>query len=254
MVHPAASFDAKSTLMAIALEGANVFPSVPAMNVALLNHQDFEKKGTIDHIIIGTTTVSPEFLRKTATDFGAKRTSDGYGLTETGAIWFHMPGTDPKETYPCPELMMRVCDPETDEVLSRGVPGELHCGGTGVVSHYLLSKKQGEDPKRAFYDDKLGHWMRTGDQVVMAENGEVRVIGRYKDLIKRGGENLSPRLIEIVLAEDCSRRSCWRGASRNREGKGWSNARSVSCSGQAYRKAWSFVCSRGHNTCGMYWA
>ncbi|KAG9243562.1 hypothetical protein BJ878DRAFT_568345 [Calycina marina] len=202
MVHPAASFDAKSTLKAIALEGANVFPSVPAINVALLNHQDFEKKGTIDHIIIGTTTVSPEYLRKTATDFGAKRTSDGYGLTETGAIWFHMPGTDPKETYPCPELMIRVCDPETDEVLRRGVPGELHCGGTGVVSHYILSVQQGEDPNRAFYDDKMGHWMRTGDQAVMAENGEVRVIGRYKDLIKRGGENLSPRLIEIVLAED----------------------------------------------------
>ncbi|CAG8975463.1 hypothetical protein HYALB_00004779 [Hymenoscyphus albidus] len=202
IVHSAASFAAKSTLKAISLKGANLFPSVPAMNSALLNHQDFENKGTIDHIIVGTIAVSPEFLRKVASDFGAKRTSDGYGLTETGRIWFHMPGTDPKVTYPVPEMMLRVCDPETDEVLQRGVPGELHCGGTAVTSHYLLSKQQGEDPNRVFYDDELGHWMRTGDQVVMAENGEIRVIGRYKELIKRGGENLSPRLIEVVLAED----------------------------------------------------
>ncbi|CAG8957904.1 hypothetical protein HYFRA_00000245 [Hymenoscyphus fraxineus] len=202
MVYPAASFDAKSSLKAISLEGSNTFASVPAMNSALLNHQDFENKGTIDHIILGTIAVTPEFLRKVASDFGAKRTSDAYGLTETGGIWFHMPGTDPKATYPVPEMMLRVCDPETNEVLQRGVPGELHCGGTAVTSHYLLSKQQGEDPNKVFYDDALGHWMRTGDQGVMAENGEIRVIGRYKELIKRGGENLSPRLIEVVLAED----------------------------------------------------
>lgn len=202
MVHPAAAFDARSTLKAITLEGANIFPSVPAMNVALLNHGDFQKTNTIDHIIIGTTTVSAEYMKQTAKDFGAKRTSDGYGLTETGAIWFHEPGTNPKETYPCPEIMLRVCDPDTDKILPRGIPGELHCGGLGVVSKYMLSKKQGAGPNQAFYDDGFGHWMRTGDQVMMAKNGEITVIGRYKDLIKRGGENLSPKMIELVLAEE----------------------------------------------------
>ena len=172
------------------------------MNSALLNHPGFEKSCAIDHIIIGTASVTPEYLTETVAAFGAKCISDGYGLTETGAIWFHRTGTKPLDTYPCPEIMVRVCDPETGEVLPRGVSGELHCGGLGVVSRYLLSKEQGDEPNRAFYDDSFGHWMRTGDYVVMDENGQIRVIGRYKDLIKRGGENLSPSLIELVLKED----------------------------------------------------
>jgi len=201
-VIPAAAFNPRATLAAISLEGTNIFPSVPAMNSALLNHPDWKETSVIDHIIIGTTSVSSEYMTKTVADFGAQRISDGYGLTETGAIWFHRSGTKPSDSYPCPEIMVRVCDSETDEVVPRGMQGELHCGGTSVVTRYLLSKEQGEGPNKSFYEDNSGHWLRTGDQVVMDDSGEIRMIGRYKDLIKRGGENLSPGLIELVLAED----------------------------------------------------
>jgi acyl-CoA synthetase (AMP-forming)/AMP-acid ligase II len=93
---------------------------------------------------------------------------------------------------------------ETGKVLPRGERGELHIGGNQVIKAYLLSDGQGEDPQSAFYDDEEGHWLKSGDQAVMAENGEVTVVGRYKDLIFRGGENISPSSIEQLLARDFS--------------------------------------------------
>lgn len=202
-VIPSAAFNPKASLRAISLEGTNFFPSVPAMNSALLNHSDFKKSSIIEEMVMSTNAVTPEYLTRTVTEFGAKRIFDGYGSTETGAIWIHRTGTKPSaDTYPRPEVSLRVCDPDTDQVLPRGVRGELHCCGKGVTPRYLLSKEQGEGPNSAFYDDDFGHWFRTGDQVVMNDNGEIRVIGRYKDLIIRGGENLSPRFIELVMAEE----------------------------------------------------
>jgi acyl-CoA synthetase (AMP-forming)/AMP-acid ligase II len=80
--------------------------------------------------------------------------------------------------------------------LKRNVAGELHIGGTAVITGYL----DGADPE-AFYTDEYGSWLRTGDQATIDENGVVSIHGRYKDLIIRGGKNISPAKIEQCLGQ-----------------------------------------------------
>jgi len=93
-----------------------------------------------------------------------------------------------------PGARIRICPPSSREVLRRNVPGELHIGGTSVISGYL-----GGADAEAFYEDACGTWLKTGDQAIIDENGVVHILGRYKDLIIRGGENVSPAKIEKCL-------------------------------------------------------
>jgi acyl-CoA synthetase (AMP-forming)/AMP-acid ligase II len=82
--------------------------------------------------------------------------------------------------------------------------GELHIGGLVVIGEYLDDRRDNdeEDAMRSqFYTDDHGRWLATGDQVTMDEDGVVRVLGRYKDIIIRGGENISPAQLEAHLAE-----------------------------------------------------
>jgi len=95
-----------------------------------------------------------------------------------------------------PGARIRVCSPSSREILNRDVPGELHIGGTSVISGYL----DGADTD-AFYKDEYGSWLKTGDQAIIDENGVVHILGRYKDLIIRGGENISPAKIEKCLEQ-----------------------------------------------------
>jgi aryl carrier-like protein len=97
-----------------------------------------------------------------------------------------------------PTSKLRICIPDSNgEVVPRGTPGELHCGGLPIIKEYWLgAEKRGHE---AFYDDEEGRWIRTGDRAVMDGNGEVRIVGRYKDMIIRGGENISPSAIESIL-------------------------------------------------------
>ena len=88
---------------------------------------------------------------------------------------------------------LRICEPESRKVLRRGEVGELHLGGSGVIGGYMYGDN------KVFYDDENGHWIATGDQAKMDEDGTIYIMGRYKDIIIRGGENLSPALIENCL-------------------------------------------------------
>lgn len=95
-----------------------------------------------------------------------------------------------------PGARIRICVPGIREVVKRNVPGELHMGGTSVIPGYL----GGADPE-AFYTDEFGSWLKTGDQANMDEHGVVQILGRYKDLIIRGGENIAPAKIEECLGQ-----------------------------------------------------
>ena len=88
---------------------------------------------------------------------------------------------------------LRICEPESRKVLRRGEVGELHLGGSGAIGGYMYGDN------KVFYDDENGHWIATGDQAKMDEDGTIYIMGRYKDIIIRGGENLSPALIENCL-------------------------------------------------------
>ena len=92
-----------------------------------------------------------------------------------------------------PGAKARVCEAGSVKALTRGEVGELHLGGDLVIKEYLYGDNT------SFYNDDSGHWLVTGDQAKMTEDGKLYLLGRYKDIIIRGAENLSPGLIESCL-------------------------------------------------------
>jgi len=207
VVHPAAAFSAQSSIEAIKLERCSDIPAVPAMVHAMIAHDSLKGVDTkcVKYVILSATTILPETMWSAMKGLGAERVSDMHGMTETGPCAMHpygqltstIPGRVTSGVVP-PEAKLRVCVPDSNgEVIPRGVAGELHAGGYAVIKeHWLGATKRSTD---AFYDDHEGHWMRTGDQAVMDENGEIKIVGRYKDMIIRGGENISPSAIESLL-------------------------------------------------------
>lgn len=124
------------------------------------------------------------------------------GCRSLGQSGWPPPDQTPDESYPLLRVMLRVCDPKTGDVLSRGEAGELHLGGPQIITRYFLGESQdAEKANSCFYDDHYGHWIKTGDRTVMAENGLTKILGRYKDLVIRGGEKIDPSTIEKIFAE-----------------------------------------------------
>ncbi|KAG4432029.1 hypothetical protein IFR05_012493 [Cadophora sp. M221] len=206
VVHPSATFYPGATLKAVHEERVSDLAAVPALVHALVGHPDLKKTDTtcLKWMLLGATTILPETLRMASEQLGVERPTEGYGMTETGPanirLFVDIPLTPPKTVLAGPVVpggKSRICDPETREVLPRGVPGELHCGGDLIIHEYWTG--DGKVSKEAFYTDDHGLWIKTGDQAVMEENGDVRIVGRYKDLIIRGGENISPKSIEDIF-------------------------------------------------------
>ena len=92
-------------------------------------------------------------------------------------------------------VKVRVCKAGTRQVLGRDVLEELHIGGTVVINGYQYGDNS------SFYDDKDGHWLATGDQAKMTKDDVIYILGRLKDIIIRGGENLSLALIKHYLGK-----------------------------------------------------
>lgn len=165
VVHPAAWYDAGADLAAIRNEGITDVPGVPAMMAALVAHPDFEKTDTsgLKRVLMGATTVLPEHLRLCKENLKVEKPMDGFGTTETGVPWCGSPEQTFTDSYPTAGTLLRVCNPETGEVLQRGTPGELHQGGTSVISRYWLSENQdSENLNSCFYDDDHGHVSYSG--------------------------------------------------------------------------------------------
>ena len=124
-------------------------------------------------------------------------------MTEGNAVLASEDGTFVPETatldgsvsvgLPAPGALIRICEPGSRIVLRRGETGELHIGGVYVIKGYLGTTSDN------LYEDETGHWIVTGDRAVVDESGKVYILGRYKDLIIRGGENISPASIECCL-------------------------------------------------------
>ncbi|KAH7348361.1 hypothetical protein BKA65DRAFT_594211 [Rhexocercosporidium sp. MPI-PUGE-AT-0058] len=206
VVHPSAMFSPGATLRAIHEERASDLAAVPALLHALVDHPDLKKTdtGCLKWMLLGATAILPETLKMASERLGVERPMEAYGMTETGPAnttpFRDIPLTPPEKVLAGPVVpggKSRVCDPETREVLPRGMPGELHCGGDLIIHEYWTGN--GKSSKDAFYTDEHGVWIMTGDQAIMEENGDVKIVGRYKDLIIRGGENISPKSIEDVF-------------------------------------------------------
>ncbi|GAB7361784.1 hypothetical protein MBLNU230_g1828t1 [Neophaeotheca triangularis] len=204
VVYPAASFNADATLRAVELEGCTHMPAVPSLLHGLVDSLQLEssKLETLRHVEFSGAMITPEVFESAREKLGASIVSAHYGLTECGPtiVWKHdcvplsFPDGQVSAGFPVSDATIRICAPETTSPLARGEAGEIHLGGPQIVRSYL-----GGASPQTFYHDRFGHWMRTGDQGKMLSGGELLVSGRYKDIIIRGGENISPAQIEAVV-------------------------------------------------------
>ena len=201
MVYPEASFDAGATLRAIQAERCTSLLGVPTMFIAQLGHEDFDSTDC-SSLRTGMMAGSPcpvEVMKQVTTRMNMPEVGIGYGMTETSPVstqtsiddsLAHRTGTVGRVM---PHLEIKIVDTGTGRVVPRGTSGEFCTRGYSVMLGYW-----NEDQKTAEAIDRAG-WMHTGDLAVMDDDGYASVVGRIKDLIIRGGENVYPREIEEFL-------------------------------------------------------
>ena len=201
MVIPAPAFDPGITLQAIADERCTGVYGVPTMFIAMQNHADF---ATFDltSLRTGLMAGSPcpvEVMKRCVNDMHMAEVGIAYGMTETSPVSTQTRVDDDLERRTStigrvhPHVEIKVVDPSTGETLRRGEPGELCTRGYSVMLGYW---EQDDKTAEAIDDDR---WMHTGDLAVMRDDGYANIVGRIKDMVIRGGENVYPREIEEFL-------------------------------------------------------
>jgi fatty-acyl-CoA synthase len=194
-------FDPGATLAAVAEERCTALYGVPTMFIAELAHPDFDSTD-LSSLRTGIMAGAPcpvEVMRRVVDRMHMREVTICYGMTETSPVSTQTGADDDLEHRTAtvgrvaPHVEIRVADPVTGRTLPRGTPGEFQTRGYSVMLGYW------EDPDRTAEAIDAARWMHTGDQAVMAEDGYVRIVGRIKDMIIRGGENIYPREIEEFL-------------------------------------------------------
>jgi fatty-acyl-CoA synthase len=200
-VIPAAGFDPEATLRAVAAERCTSLYGVPTMFIAQLAHPSFDDYD-LSSLRTGIMAGSPcpmEVMRQVIEKMNMREVSICYGMTETSPVSTQTRTDDPLELRVGtvgrvgPHVEVKIVDPPTGLVVERGATGELCTRGYSVMLGYW-----GEPEKTAEAIDQAG-WMHTGDLATMDDDGYVRIVGRIKDMVIRGGENVYPREIEELL-------------------------------------------------------
>ncbi len=198
---PVETFDAEKVLRAVHEERCTALLGVPTMFIAELEHPDFEEYDT-SSLRTGIMAGSPcpmEVMKKVVDVMGASEITIAYGQTESSPVITQTRTDDPLELRvstvgrALPDTKVRIISVETGEDCGPGEGGELLTRGYLVMKGYYKM----EDKTREVIDED--GWLHTGDLAVMDENGYVRITGRAKDMIIRGGENVYPREIEEFL-------------------------------------------------------
>ena len=201
MVVPVEAFDAEKVLQAVDQERCTALLGVPTMFIAELEHPDFDRYDT-SSLRTGIMAGSPcpmEVMKKVVDVMGADGITIAYGQTESSPVITQTRTDDPLELRvssvgrKLPEVEVRIVSVETGEDCEPGEQGELWTRGYHVMRGYYKM----EDKTREVINGE--GWLRTGDLAVMDEEGYVRITGRAKDMIIRGGENVYPREIEEFL-------------------------------------------------------
>ena len=201
IVVPAESFDPASTLAAIEQERCTSIYGVPTMFIAQLNHADFP--GTdFSSLRTGVMAGSPcpvEVMKRVRERMNVKEITICYGMTETSPVSTQTRVDDSIEKRVGsvgrihPHVEIKVIDPENGQVVPRGMSGELCTRGYSVMLGYW------NNPEATTASIDEAHWMHTGDLATMDGEGYLKIVGRIKDMIIRGGENIYPREVEEFL-------------------------------------------------------
>jgi fatty-acyl-CoA synthase len=201
MVIPAPGFDPEITLRAIADERCTAVYGVPTMFIAMQHHPTFA-----DHDLSSLRTgcmagsICPvEVMKRCIDDMHMAEVCIAYGMTETSPVSTQTRVDDDLERRTSsigrvhPHVEIKIIDPATGETVERGQPGELCTRGYSVMLGYW------DDAEKTAEAVDADGWMHTGDLAEMREDGYCTIVGRIKDMVIRGGENVYPREIEEFL-------------------------------------------------------
>ncbi len=200
MVYASEGFDPLAVLKTAEAERCTGLHGVPTMFIAELEHPEFSRFD-LSSLRTGVMAGSPcpiEVMRKVIDRMNMRQVGIGYGMTETSPVSFQTSVDDPLERRVStvgrvqPHLEVKIVD-EGGRIVPRGMPGELCTRGYSVMIGYW------NDPeKTAEAVDEEG-WMHTGDLATIDDEGYCNIVGRIKDMVIRGGENVYPREIEEFL-------------------------------------------------------
>ena len=201
MVYPEAAFDPAATLRAIESERCTSLYGVPTMFIAQLAHPDFDATN-FETLRTGLMAGSPcpvEVMKQVTSRMHMPEIGIAYGMTETSPVSTQTAADDTLDRRTGtvgsvhPHVEVKIVDPDTGRIVPRHSGGELCTRGYSVMLGYWM-----EPGKTTDAIDQAG-WMRTGDLATMDTDGYVNIVGRIKDMIIRGGENVYPREIEEFL-------------------------------------------------------
>ncbi len=200
MVYPSEAFDAAATLTALSEERCTALYGVPTMFIAQLDHADFSKHdlGSLRTGIMAGSPCPIEVMKRVVDKMHMPEVTIAYGMTETSPVSFQSATTDPLERRVStvgriqPHCEVKIVD-EQGRIVPRGTPGELCTRAYSVMLGYWDDEARTRDAI-----DAAG-WMHTGDLATIDADGYCNIVGRLKDMVIRGGENLYPREIEEFL-------------------------------------------------------
>jgi fatty-acyl-CoA synthase len=200
MVYPSEGFDPLATLEAIAAERCTALYGVPTMFIAQLDHPEFARFD-LSSLRTGIMAGSPcpiEVMNRAVERMHLREIVIGYGMTETSPASTITTTDDPIERRVAtvgramPHVEVKIVDAE-GRIVPRGTTGELLARG------YLVMRGYWGDPEKTGEAIDPARWMHTGDLATMDDEGYVNIVGRIKDMVIRGGENVYPREIEEFL-------------------------------------------------------
>ncbi|MGJ7472354.1 AMP-binding protein [Pseudomonas fulva] len=197
MIYPGEGFDAELALRAVAEERGTILYGVPTMFIAMLDHPARQRMdlSSLRSGIMAGATCPIEVMRRVIDQMHMAQVQIAYGMTETSPVSLQTGPDDDLELRVTtvgrtqPQLESKIIDPQGATV-ARGETGELCTRGYSVMLGYW------DNPEATASAIDAAGWMHSGDLAVMDEAGYVRIVGRNKDMIIRGGENIYPREIE----------------------------------------------------------
>lgn len=201
IVYPNDAFDPLTVLQSVQDERCTGLHGVPTMFIAELDHPRFAEFD-LSSLRTGIMAGSPcpiEVMKRVVSDMHLSEITIAYGMTETSPVSCQSRTDTPLDKRVStvgqvqPHLEVRIADPETGATLARGQAGELCTRGYSVMQGYW-----GDEARTREAIDAAG-WMHTGDLATMDEQGYINIVGRIKDMVIRGGENIYPREIEEFL-------------------------------------------------------
>jgi fatty-acyl-CoA synthase len=200
MVYPSESFDPLKTLETVEAERCDALYGVPTMFIAQLNHPEFARfdLSSLRRGIMAGAPCPIEVMKEVASIMHMSDITIAYGMTETSPVSFQSSRDDPLELRVStvgriqPHLEVKIVDRD-GRVVPRGEAGELCTRGYSVMLGYWNDEVRTREAI-----DSAG-WMHTGDLATIDDDGYCRIVGRIKDMVIRGGENIYPREVEEYL-------------------------------------------------------